>query len=301
MSYKVSVIIPFYNEESYLENCLESVLNQTLDNIEIICINDGSTDNSADIVRQYGDKVKLIVQDNKGQSAARNKGLEIAQGKYIGFLDADDWAEPDMYEKLYQCAKENSADIALSSICVYNENTKEKFYNDVYFSLDILKNTPDIFNYRDVKDIIFKICVVPWNKLYKRELLNNVRFTEGIIFEDNVFFFDTFLRAEKCVKLDEPLVNYRRHSKTSCTSDNNDFKKLDFLRVHSLIEKTLREQGLYEEFKDAFIQDKEYRLSYWYKKLSNADVKKKYQLFYLGALRQRARRLPLAEDSRSAQ
>ena len=113
---KVSVIIPVYNTERYLRRCLDSVCNQTLSDIEIICINDCSTDNSLDILKEYADKDKRIkiinFKENKGAAVARNTGIDIVNGEYIGFIDSDDFVDSDFYEKLYNTASENNSDIA---------------------------------------------------------------------------------------------------------------------------------------------------------------------------------------------
>ena len=127
----ISVIIPVYNAEKYLEKCLNSVIKQTLKDIEIICINDGSTDGSLNILQKYSEKDKrfiIIDQKNSGQSVARNKGLSVAKGEFIGFVDSDDWIDDDFYEKLYDAAIEYKADIAAGNILRVNENETNVFY-----------------------------------------------------------------------------------------------------------------------------------------------------------------------------
>ena len=112
---KVSVIVPVYNVEKYLSRCLESLINQSLKDIEIICINDGSTDNSLQILKQFAykdNRIKIINQTNSGQSVARNKGLAIASGKYIGFVDSDDWIDNDYYEKMFETIERTNSDFA---------------------------------------------------------------------------------------------------------------------------------------------------------------------------------------------
>ena len=124
---KVSIIIPVFNAEKYLEKCLDSLVNQTLEDIEIICIDDGSTDNSLEILKTYEQKdkrIKVLQQTNKKQGAARNYGIREAIGEYIGFVDSDDWAELDMFEKLYNKAISTDSDITMCKVIDYNENTK---------------------------------------------------------------------------------------------------------------------------------------------------------------------------------
>ncbi len=126
---KVSVIVPVYNVEKYLEECIESLINQTLTDIEIICINDGSTDNSLKILEELQKKdnrIKIINQKNSGVSSARNNGIENATGEYIGFVDSDDWIDSDYYEKLYNTAKKYNSDIAAGDM--YRRNKKRFNY-----------------------------------------------------------------------------------------------------------------------------------------------------------------------------
>lgn len=127
---KVSIIVPVYNVEKFLEKCLDSLVNQTLHDIEIICINDGSTDKSLEILKSFANKDKRITvidKQNEGPSVARNVGLEKAQGEYIGFVDSDDWVDLDFYEKLYNSAINNGADISTASIIRWRKhNTKYK-------------------------------------------------------------------------------------------------------------------------------------------------------------------------------
>ena len=113
---KISVIIPVYNCEKFIEKCLQSLVNQTLTDIEIILVNDGSTDNSQKIIEKFSDtRIKLINKKNGGQSSARNVGLDVANGEYIGFIDSDDWVDSDFFEKLYNTAKKYNADISISN------------------------------------------------------------------------------------------------------------------------------------------------------------------------------------------
>ena len=122
---KVSVIVPAYNVEGYINDCLESLVNQTLKEIEIIVVNDGSTDRTSEIISKFSAKdsrMKIINQENQGLSAARNNGMQQATGEYIGFVDSDDYIDLDFYEKLYEAAKTNDADISVASILKHKKN-----------------------------------------------------------------------------------------------------------------------------------------------------------------------------------
>lgn len=280
---KISIIVPVYNTEKYLTDTLNSLINQTLQEIEIICVNDGSQDNSLKILNSFKEKdrrIKIINQPNKGQSASRNVGLEAACGEYTGFLDSDDTACLDMFEKLYKKAKHLDSDITMCSITVYNEATGETNNNDPYMSLDIFPDdfTDKNFSYQDCIDFLFRVCVTPWNKIYKTTFLkdNNIRFIEGLNFEDNVFWLSAMLAAEKMSMVKEPLIIYRRNSQTSYTT-HSDLKKLDFFKVLDYQEKIIRNFGLFDSMEQCLKKHKRHTLNYWYKKVQDPSVKAIYE------------------------
>ena len=129
---KVSIIVPVYNVEKYLKRCLESLVNQTLKDIEIICVNDGSTDGSLAILNEYvrnDDRIVVINQENSGQSVARNRGIDVAKGEYIGFVDSDDWVCEDYFERLHNSAIQNNAEIAVGGIIRLHKFNGRKFLN----------------------------------------------------------------------------------------------------------------------------------------------------------------------------
>ena len=171
---KFSVIVPIYNSEKYLKKCLDSLVNQTFKNIEIILVNDGSTDNSEDIIKQYLKDKRIIYlkKENGGQASARNLGLSKAKGDYISFIDSDDYVDLDMFEKLNECTFDN--DIILS---------------DYYYTKENQDNYVKLFN-GNAGNIIntdyWKFDTCPWNKFYKKSFLieNNFSFPEGIMYED---------------------------------------------------------------------------------------------------------------------
>jgi len=135
----VSIIVPVYNVEKYLEKCLESIINQTLKNLEIICVNDGSTDNSLQILEDYAKKdqrIKIINKKNRGSGAAKNTGMKNASGEYIGFVDSDDWVDLAMFEKLYNRAKSQKSDMVMCPIYIYDNVNQGSEYDLSYFNLD---------------------------------------------------------------------------------------------------------------------------------------------------------------------
>lgn len=283
---KVSVIIPVYNTSLYLEKCLKSLCGQTLEDIEIICVDDGSVDNSVEILEKFAKsdkRIKIIKQKNQGQSAARNTGIKAAKGEYIGFIDSDDWADEKMFEELYKNAKKFDSDISMCNITIFDEPNEIYYTNDSYMSLDLFNETFEnrAFSYEETLDFIFRICVVPWNKIFRRQFLNSkeLMFEEGLNFEDNLFNLKTFVEAEKISLTKTPLVFYRRMSKTSYTF-NNDYKKLDFFKIFELEEKFLKEKDLYDKIEDYFLETKQNTLIYWYKKLNDEEVKKEYSKLF---------------------
>ncbi len=204
---KVSVIIPVYNVEKYLQQCLDSIINQTLADIEIICINDGSTDSSLAILEEYAKKdarIKVINSENKGSSAARNIGMEAAKGDYIGFIDSDDWIDSNFYETLYNAAISKNADIART---FYDYNYLDRVEEEKYFN-DIVRAAVE--KNRDLK--INEHNVVIWNAIYKSELLklNNIRFPEDLSCVVDVSFTAkaTFL-SKKTVPVTGTVYHYR--------------------------------------------------------------------------------------------
>lgn len=253
--YKLSVIIPVYNVESYLKECLNSVTNQTLTDIEIICINDGSTDNSLNILKEYQSKdsrIKIINQKNNGQAKARNLGIKEAQGEYIAFIDSDDFIEPEMFEKLYSKAKDNNLDIVMCKIATYDNQTKEINDHVWYYMLDVFRDfEKDIFNHNDTKEFTCEIAVTPYNKIYKTSLIkeNEILFPEGLIFEDEKFFYDTYLRAKRISIVGEFLYYYRINRKGSTVdiSKENDYS--DLIEISKQIRETFKTTNNYENYK----------------------------------------------------
>ena len=253
--YKISVIMPVYNVEEYLNECLDSVTQQTLKDIEIICIDDGSTDNSLKILNEYAQKdprIKIITKKNEGQAIARNIGIKEAQGEYVAFVDSDDFIEPDMFEKLYSKAKDNNLDLAMCKIATYDNQTGEIKDNVWYYMLGVFRDfEKDIFTHKDTKEFTCNISVTPYNKIYKNSLLkeNDILFPEGLIFEDEKFFFDTYLRAKKVSIVDEFLYYYRVNRKGSTVdiSKENDYS--DIIPISKQIRETFEETGNYEDYK----------------------------------------------------
>ena len=234
---KVSIIVPIYNTEDYLEKCLNSLINQTLEEIEIILIDDGSTDNSLSIAKNFQQKdsrIKIIEQENKKQGAARNAGMKIATGEYIGFVDSDDWVDLDYYEKLFNSAKKYNSDIALATNVrighgktKYRLNlTKEKFLTTLQDKCDIQHQAKN---------------PCPTNKIYRRTMLekNNIMWPENVYYEDKLFTIQAIYYANGIVTVPNTFYYYYRNprstvnsKKISLTNDKENANRavLDFLR-----------------------------------------------------------------------
>lgn len=176
------MIVPVYNVQEYIERCLDSLVNQTLKDIEIIVVNDGSTDKSPNICQKYAKKyknIKYVSQKNKGLSGARNTGINIAKGEYLGFVDSDDFVEKDMFEFLYTNAKKYNSFI---SCCGH-----KTYYDDCTTKLNTKKGIEKFYNKEEALDFLLLqeyFDIISCNKIYKKELFENIRFPEGKIYED---------------------------------------------------------------------------------------------------------------------
>lgn len=264
---KVSVILPVYNVDKYLKQSLDSLLNQSLKEIEIICVNDGSTDNSASILEDYKQRdtrIKVIHKQNAGTGAARNDGLKIATGECIGFVDPDDWVKENMFERLYSLLKEKDVDIVMCTPSGFDEKNQIEadfpYFVDANFKKE-LENK--IFSWKDISPFSYPMCV--WNKLYKKELFDkyNIDFAEGLDFEDHKVIFKSLLTAEKIFFIREKLYVYRFNRVGSVLSDNNN-RLIDHIKIFDIVENILNETGTMTKFRKDFVFYKIHNLLYYY-------------------------------------
>ena len=254
----ISVIIPVYNLVQYLGKCLDTVCNQTLKDIEIIAVYDPSQDNSLEILQGYENndsRIKIITKDKKeGLSIARNRGIEIATGEYIGFIDGDDYIEYTMYEKLYEKAKKTGAELVFCAISTVNAETEEKLDVPHYNYIPIDRKYDDIgFNWREIKENLCSVPVVAWNKIYKRELIEKyeIKFPEHLTYEDHPFFFRFSTLANKIAMVREQLYYYRQARKGSLVAARGR-AYLDVFKSMSICEEGFKLNGVYEEIKEYF-------------------------------------------------
>lgn len=217
MNPKVSVIIPVYNVETYLRQCLDSVCAQTLKEIEIICVDDGSTDSSPDILKEYAQKdarIRILSQKNAGAGAARNYGLRESNGEYLSFLDSDDFFEPDMLEEAYKSIEEYNADFVVFESDQYHMNTKEYVKNPwVVRRKDIPPYMP--FKHRELTDNVFKTFVGwAWDKLYRKSFVmeHDLWFQEQRTSNDLLFVFSAVVLAKRIAVVYKTLAHQRRGS-----------------------------------------------------------------------------------------
>jgi len=208
----VSVIVPIYNVEKYLRQCLDSIVAQTLVDLEIILINDGSKDGSLEIIREYAEKdkrIKVIDKPNEGYGKTMNRGIKAATGEYIGIVESDDWIEPDMYETLYGIAKLHSVDVAKSCFYFYdNETGKET--NPPLWGHEL--DAEQVFDPHQ-KPAVFYIMPSVWSAIYRRDFLNcyHIQFleTQGASFQDTSFTFKIWAFSDSVYLTLKPLVHYR--------------------------------------------------------------------------------------------
>ena len=217
MDDKITVIVPVYNVENYLRKCLDSIIAQTYKNIEIIVVNDGSTDASGQICQEYtqiDNRIVYIEKENGGLSEARNVGLDKMTGSYVTFIDSDDWAELDYVEILYKKIIEYQADISVGNYYSYNEDEEtyyfhiygDSYYEKVYDNISIFEN---LYESQEMKSFAL---ISAWGKLYKAKLFDYLRFEKGKLGEDGYFNQKMYLSVNKVVYLNKGLYAYRQRS-----------------------------------------------------------------------------------------
>jgi glycosyltransferase involved in cell wall biosynthesis len=246
---KVSIIIPVYNVEKYVARCLDSLVNQTLAEIEIICVDDQSPDNSFEVMRhyqeKYPEKVIIVRSDiNRCIGGARNLGLARASGEYVGFVDSDDWVDPTMFEKLYSCAIQSQCDVVDCDYCIMAADQ----------TIGRVSNTPDQVGELDIarkKSLVLNPGRV-WTKIYRRSFLqeNHLIFPEHLFYEENEFMPITMVHAQKLGKVNEKLYFYFAGSSLSTTKKRNSRHHLDRLQTSINMREHFIERNVYEIYKD---------------------------------------------------
>lgn len=272
----VSVIIPVYNVEPYLRECLDSVINQTLKNIEIICINDASSDKSIDILKEYAKKDKRIrIYDhikNRKTGYCRNCGLAKARADYVIFLDSDDFIKPETLENTYKKIKTAKADICQFLANNYDNETKEvtPLTGKVF---DIIREKKyQTYNYKCNPTLLFN-HVEPWKKLFRKQFLSEhgIKFPENTYFEDTLVHIKSLALAKKICFDDNYYIFYRKNRKGQVTEDSADTDKfLDIFNYINGAEKFFKEYGMWEEIKKHYYAFALGRICGYYARCSDA-------------------------------
>jgi glycosyltransferase involved in cell wall biosynthesis len=283
----ISVIVPIYNTGKYLGQCLTSILNQSFYDFELICINDGSTDNSIDILSSFAEKdgrIKIINRDKPSGSAAvpRNIGIETACGKYVIFLDSDDWFDTSMFEKMFRCAEQNNADLVMCDnySVLYPNNVYTEEWSEIHHEF-----LPDktVFSYKDIPDRIYQISnAAVWHKLILRELIvdNNLKFQENVPILDDILFVNLLLLyAERICIVDERLVFYRKlriGSQTSVIEKHYQSIFISFERLFC----SIKEAGIFETVKGSLVNWTINMFLWWYYSIKNYDIAQRVYYLY---------------------
>ncbi|MCL2024064.1 MAG: glycosyltransferase [Oscillospiraceae bacterium] len=241
----ISVIVPVYNVESYLGKCLDSIVEQSYQNLQIILVDDGATDSSGQICDEYAardGRIQVIHKPNGGLSSARNAGLDSARGQFIAFVDSDDFIARDMYEQLHRAAVENNADIAVCAYYHYNE--KQGSIREIPHKLDAPFNKS-----LDEDSAALTLAPYAWNKLYRRESFPNFYFPESLVYEDIATVYPLMSRAKKITIVDKPLYYYLISRENSIKDgDQNNLQMLDALsRCNEYFQNT----GQFDALEDA--------------------------------------------------
>lgn len=200
----ISVIVPVYNIKDYIEKCIESLINQTYSNLEIMLVDDGSTDESGEICEQYARKdarIRVLHKPNGGLSDARNYALDCASGELLAFVDGDDWVHPQMYEIMYETMKEKDADIVTCWFEQQDEGFAKQHYRQEDLEIKLLTGAAALCD-------IETPLVVAWNKLYRRELLADIRYPKGKLHEDEYVIHRIFYKCTRIAVIDRPLYFY---------------------------------------------------------------------------------------------
>ena len=254
----ISIIMPIYNSEKYIEECLNSLIYQTFKNFEIICVNDGSTDNTLNILKKYekkDERIKIINQYNKGAAVARNIGMKNSKGEYLIFLDSDDIFEITMIEELYAKIKGNNAEIVICNSEYFYTMNNKNIYDEKKYSVfeNNIKN--NIFSSFDIKKDFFNFFIWwPWDKIFKKKYIENlgINFQNLKSSEDLIFICSAVISSKKILILDKVLIKHRIGIITSF--ENSSEKSCDnFYYAFKELKKFIKEKGLYKRFKQDFI------------------------------------------------
>jgi glycosyltransferase involved in cell wall biosynthesis len=255
---RISVLIPVYNAKDFLDDSISSLLNQTFSDFELICVNDGSKDNSIEILEKFAiqdSRVKVIDKENGGCGSARNRALKEAKGQYVYFFDPDDELSLETFEEVYENAIYNDSEIIIfkSDIIIDDKINRDRVFFDVKTKIPRKNYDRFTFNYSDNKEIVLSWDFAPWGKLYKKEFLDSYddfRFDIGVAFDDVPFHAKSMLRAKRISFVDKFFYHYRMDNVNSV--NNTSSNGYDIFEIMDILENLLKSEGLFEEFKMEF-------------------------------------------------
>lgn len=298
MDVKVSAIVPVYNTEKFLEKCIRSIMSQTLKEIEIICINDGSTDNSLEILKKLqkeDNRIIIIDKKNEGVSIARNIGIERARGEFLSFIDSDDWIDKNYYEICYKKLKISESDIIVTDFFSENINGENQKYEKDVFSLEKIEKI------RYVEDILLiNVTGALWNKIIRKEIVQrkNIRFEKELkVGEDIYFLIEILKEANSIIKLNKAFLHYIQHNNNTIKNIKIEYI-INFHKVYSKLIKNISFQidknkvitgyiiivsWLFLANKEVFAKENEFYLNDYLNKASECNIKliknKKLKIF----------------------
>ena len=257
---KISILVPIYNVEKYLRQCLDSLVNQTLKDIEIICLNDGSTDSSPDMIKEYAkndSRIIIVNQKNSGYGDSMNKGLKKASGEYIGIVESDDFIELNAFERLYGLAKKFGADVARSNYFHFKDGNNTKYdYVDTHDTGRLIDPASRTW--------IFYQAPAIWSAIYKRSFIEEHKIdflpTPGASYQDTGFNFKVWASTHKAVFTDEAFLHYRLDNESS--SVNNPGKVYNVCKEYAEIEDYLRRNKIYDNYAE-IMQMAKFGAYYW--------------------------------------
>lgn len=277
---KVSVVMPVYNASCFLNDSINSILNQTLDDLELICVDDGSTDDSLDILNGFKDKdsrVKVFSLKHQGGGNARNYGLEKITGEYLFCMDADDILDLNAFEDFYKIAQEKELDFIVFKAINYGVE-KDHYFETEYQNMGRIydKVKDNVFSYKDLGDLLFDFNVSPWCKFYNTEFIKstNAKFRENSKFHDNNFFWSIIFKAKRIYFIDEFYYTRKRYDQSLTASSNASHS--DMINVTNDIIMIFRNQGRLETYKNDLINLKIIWITDRYNQVRDNNAKKEY-------------------------
>ena len=255
---KISVVVPVYNAENFLDESIPSLLNQTFKEIEVLCVNDGSKDNSLKILERFAkidSRIKVIDKKNGGCGSARNMGLDYAVGEYIYFFDPDDYVLHNTFEELHNNATKNKSDLVMFKIARFIDGEPVDYsipgfdFDNVFKGVDFNNFT---FTYKDIKKYVLNASFAPWCKLYKKDLIesNGFRFATNVAFDDAPFHVQSLLKAKRISFIPDFFYHYRLSNPNSV--NNTASNGIDIFKICDIVEDFLKENKFYGEFVKEF-------------------------------------------------